>query len=117
MFDNLLTGQPESVAWLVIALGAFLTIAGILKIIGNGIPLLIWIFLVILGTSAVNLGLRHQKSVQWTQEVQNKLGGIMDPGKALSQEAVRALCDNFAGQESQPRSREPASGLAPTQRQ
>ncbi|MBF0154203.1 MAG: hypothetical protein HQL64_10730 [Magnetococcales bacterium] len=117
MFDNLLVGQPESVAWLIIALGAFLTIAGIFKIIGNGIPLLIWVFLVILGTSAVNLGLRHQKSVQFTQEMQTKLGSIMDPGKALTQEAARTLCDNLAKQDAQPKVKEPASSLPPTTRQ
>ncbi|MBF0426383.1 MAG: hypothetical protein HQL66_11265 [Magnetococcales bacterium] len=114
MFDNLVAGQPESVAWLLLLFGAFLTVVGILKIIGNGIPLLIWIFLVIVGTSAVDLGLRHQKSVQFTQEVQTKLGSIVGPGKTLSQEAVRALCESYGKPGGVSKGTEPPPANLPT---
>ncbi|MBF0137673.1 MAG: hypothetical protein H7833_14735 [Magnetococcus sp. DMHC-1] len=117
MFDNLLAGQPESVAWIVIGFGALLAIAGVLKIIGNGISFLIWVLLVVAGTTAIQAGLRHQNSVQLSQEMQMKLGNIIEPGKALSQDAMRALCDNLTKLDAKPKTKEPASGLQPTVRQ
>ncbi|MBF0124594.1 MAG: hypothetical protein HQL60_04585 [Magnetococcales bacterium] len=90
MLENWLSQQPETVTWLLIGCGALLALVGVFKIIGNGISLLIWVMLVLVGLSGVHLGLKRQ-SLPLPLDM-TKLEQMFEPGKALSRDALRALC-------------------------
>ncbi|MBF0590392.1 MAG: hypothetical protein HQL53_14820 [Magnetococcales bacterium] len=77
--------------WVFIVAGAILTLLGLIKIVGKGISLLIWALLVIGGVSALNYGLERQDP-KFSSSLSAKMLQAIQPGKELSQDALRALC-------------------------
>ncbi|MBF0624311.1 MAG: hypothetical protein HQL82_05835 [Magnetococcales bacterium] len=116
MLDNLLAGQPEIFSWLFIGMGGLLTLLGVVKIIGKGISLLVWMLMVLAGVSAIHMGLRHQNAIQLSPEFQARMNSMIEPGKVFSQDALRSLCEQLARESNSLDSAKPATVTAPVPR-
>ncbi len=74
-----------------IAAGALLALLGLIKIVGKGISLLIWALLLVIGISAFNYGMERQDP-HFSSSLSSKILQTIQPGKEISQDALRALC-------------------------
>ncbi len=109
MLESWISQQSDMVALALVILGAILALVGILKILGNSISLLIWVFLVIAGFSFVHVGLKQQ-SAHIPADVVRQLEQFIEPGKALSKDAFRALCNNVLEESPTPSGKPPRDG-------
>ncbi len=82
-----------------LGVGAVLALVGIFKIIGNGISFAIWIILLILGVSSVNYGMK-ESGVKLSPEIAAQLSKVVEPGKTISQGAMKSLCEQIVKQET-----------------
>lgn len=76
---------------LLIGVGALLVIIGVLKILGSSIKLLIWVAMACIGAFAVNFGMQRA-SLSVPVSLSEELKSLVGPGKALSANALQALC-------------------------
>ncbi|MBF0160193.1 MAG: hypothetical protein HQL58_11795 [Magnetococcales bacterium] len=105
MLENWISQQSETVTWLLIGLGGLLALIGVFKIIGSGISLLVWVMLMIVGLSCVHLGLKQQSLISIPTDMAKQLEQMIEPGKMISRDALRAMCRQLDGSgEQEPRS-------------
>lgn len=96
-FETLITDNPDISSWGFIISGVLIALYGVFKIITKGMSLVIWVALVILGVSGVHFGMR-QNNVELPRELAQQLQDIMEPGKRLTNDALRSLCSSSASQ-------------------
>lgn len=77
--------------WIWLVVGGLLAVVGVLKIIGQGISLALWVVLVVLGVSLTNFGLR-QGGVDLPPGYADKLSEILGPGKEMTEQTVKNFC-------------------------
>jgi len=84
--------QYEYANMVLLVLGALLFLWGVLKILGSSIKLILWVLIAALGGSAFAYGLELSNvPINVTQELQDLVG----PGKDLSVDAVRGICERI----------------------
>ena len=77
---------------ILLVVGLILALIGIYKILSNGLTLAFWVLLLVVGVSSISYALRTQGVV-----IPPALSATIEPGKDMSIDALRALCEKVDG--------------------
>ncbi|ABK46184.1 hypothetical protein Mmc1_3699 [Magnetococcus marinus MC-1] len=89
--------DPSVVAWVIIAISAVAVVVGALKIISNGITMVLWLLLAIGGVLGVDYGLKAGDGVA-AKALPASVQTVLGQGGTLSKQALEALCRQVAEQ-------------------
>jgi len=89
--------QFEYASEVLIIVGALMTLIGVMKILGSSLRLLFWVLLCGLGASAVTYGL-ERSGTEIPLNLAEELKAFVGPGRELSVDAMRVLCERLDNQ-------------------
>ncbi|MBF0621767.1 MAG: hypothetical protein HQL54_07535 [Magnetococcales bacterium] len=85
--------NPDMMSWIIMGIGALLVLIGFIKIISNGLTLLIWVVLVVVGAFGVNYGLSMRNGELPTE--MTSILELLEPGAEMSREALASICEKI----------------------
>ncbi|MEG3638350.1 hypothetical protein [Magnetococcus sp. PR-3] len=83
--------DPSVVAWIIIAVSAVAVVVGALKIISNGITMLLWLMLAVGGVLGLDYGLKAGDG-EVTKGLPESVQTVLGEGSTLSKQALQAIC-------------------------
>ncbi|MBF0145526.1 MAG: hypothetical protein HQL84_06300 [Magnetococcales bacterium] len=88
--------QSELISWTLLILGSVMTLFGLVRIVANGFAMVLWAVMLVLGLMAVEYGLGTPPAalarLGISSDILHRTGGLVQPGKDLSEAALVDLC-------------------------
>jgi hypothetical protein len=91
---EVLLGQLNVDPRVWLAVGGLLALVGVIKIIGKGLSMALWIVLLVLGVSLADFGLQ-QGGLIVPQEYSMKIEKIIGPGRAMTEKSLKKFCSDI----------------------
>ena len=82
--------DPQIYLWA----GGILAVVAVIMIIKKGLVLILWSLVLIVGASGFNYGMQGG-AISLSDDLRQRIDSVVEPGKALSKDAVKKLCENL----------------------
>jgi hypothetical protein len=86
--------DPQVFLWA----GGILAAIAVIMIIKKGLVLVLWSLVLIVGVSGFNYGMQGG-GVSFSDDLRERIDSIVEPGKALSKDAMKQVCERLAVEE------------------
>nr|CRH07732.1 Protein of unknown function [Candidatus Magnetococcus massalia] len=87
--------DPQTATWVIAIISLIAILVGGLKIIGNGITLLLWLLLVVAGVAGLDYAFKGEGGKAITAELPQSVQQALSEGEHLSQQALRSMCQKL----------------------